>query len=70
MPFDRRVPQDWKDERLTWDKEISDLTEIVIDGSTLWKPEFAIINGYVAIFMMQNHWLILIYGLCQLTKAK
>lgn len=45
---------DWKDERLTWDKEISDLTEIVIDGSALWKPEFAIINGAETIYESYN----------------
>ena len=45
IPTDSSRPQDWTDERLTWDKEVSELTDIVIDGGSIWKPEFAIING-------------------------
>ena len=39
--------QDWKDERLTWSDNVSTLHEIVLDGKAIWKPEFAVINGYV-----------------------
>ena len=39
------VFQEWTDERLRWDPEISRLDEIILDGKRLWRPEFAIING-------------------------
>lgn len=40
-------PQEWKDERLTWSRDISQLDEVVVKGENIWKPEFAIINGFV-----------------------
>ena len=42
------APQEWIDERLAWAKEeYSDLDQVVINAENIWKPEFAIINGYV-----------------------
>ena len=43
---------DWYDERLTWDKEISNLDEMVISSKHIWKPEFAVINGSVHLIMI------------------
>ena len=40
--------QDWQDERLTWNDNVSTLTEIVLDGKAIWKPEFAVINGLIS----------------------
>jgi len=38
--------QDWVDERLVWDENISDLKEVVVHSGNIWRPEFAVINGY------------------------
>ena len=40
------IIQEWTDERLIWDpEEHNSMTEIIIEGKTLWRPEFAVING-------------------------
>lgn len=44
--------QDWIDERLSWDDSISELDEIVVHGGNIWRPEFAVINGYDVIRAM------------------
>ncbi|ELU09565.1 hypothetical protein CAPTEDRAFT_181469 [Capitella teleta] len=41
---------DWEDERLVWNEDISPLDEIVISGETIWRPEFAAINGAEEIY--------------------
>lgn len=35
----------WIDERLRWDRNKTMLDELVVSGSTVWTPEFAVING-------------------------
>ena len=40
--------QEWTDERLTWNpKHHNGLREIIVEIKLLWKPEFAVINGFV-----------------------
>ena len=38
--------QRWTDERLRWDASKNQIDELVIEGKNIWKPEFAVINGY------------------------
>ena len=49
--------QDWQDERLTWNDNVSTLTEIVLDGKAIWKPEFAVINGLISFSGSRMWWL-------------
>ena len=38
----------WRDERLQWEPiEYNNLTELIVEARRLWRPEFAVINGYV-----------------------
>ena len=40
--------QMWRDERLQWEPtEYNNLTELIVEAKRLWRPEFAVINGYV-----------------------
>ena len=40
------VFQEWQDERLVWNpEEHNNLTEVIIESRSLWRPEFAVING-------------------------
>ena len=37
----------WTDERLQWEPEdYNNLTELIVEARRLWRPEFAVINGY------------------------
>ena len=44
--------EDWVDERLVWDDTISELEEIVVHSGNIWRPEFAVINGYIAVMLL------------------
>jgi len=40
--------QEWMDERLSWTpNKHNNMTEIIVEARKLWKPELAVINGYL-----------------------
>ncbi|KAK2163529.1 hypothetical protein LSH36_78g04014 [Paralvinella palmiformis] len=41
---------EWRDERLKWDSKAIPLTDVVVEASKLWRPEFASINGADGIY--------------------
>jgi len=39
------------DERLSWTPDLhNNMTEIIVEARKLWKPELAVINGYLSVY--------------------